>query len=110
MLQFPDAEVDKKAGRRHLVITLGKRNAGIYYSLLLVAMYLWIVGAVVLGYMPYPVLISLLVLPKAIAAIKGALNDYNKFEELIPAQGANVQTVLGVHVLLAVGFLIASVL
>jgi 1,4-dihydroxy-2-naphthoate octaprenyltransferase len=108
--EFPDAEADKKAGRKHLVISLGKRNAGIYYSFLLVAMYLWIIGAVVLGYMPYPVLISLLTIPKAKAAIKGALNDYDKFEELIPAQGANVQTVLGTHFLLALGFIIASFL
>jgi len=108
--EFPDAEADKKAGRKHIVITLGKRNAGIYYSFLLIAMYLWIVGAVVLGYMPYPVLISLLTVPKALAAIKGAMHDYDKFEELIPAQGANVQTVLGVHALLAVGFLVASFL
>jgi 1,4-dihydroxy-2-naphthoate octaprenyltransferase len=108
--EFPDAEVDKKAGRKHIVISLGKRNAGIYYSFLLAAMYLWIVGAVALGYMPYPVLISLLTVPKALAAIKGALRDYDKFEELIPAQGANVQTVLGTHALLAVGFIIASLL
>lgn len=108
--EFPDAEADERAGRKHIVITLGKRNAGIYYSFLLVAMYLWIVGAVVLGYMPYPVLISLLTVPKALTAIKGALNDYDKFEELIPAQGANVQTVLGTHALLAVGFLVASFL
>lgn len=108
--EFPDAEADKNAGRRHLVISLGKRNAGIYYSFLLVAMYLWIVGVVVLGYMPYPVLISLLTIPKALAAMKGALKDYDKFEELIPAQGANVQTVLGTHFLLALGFIIASLL
>lgn len=108
--EFPDTEVDKKAGRRHLVISLGKRNAGIYYSLLMVAMYLWIIGAVALGYMPYPVLLALLTVPTALKAVKGALKDYDKFEELIPAQGANVQTVLGTHFLLAVGFLIARFL
>jgi 1,4-dihydroxy-2-naphthoate octaprenyltransferase len=108
--EFPDAEVDKKAGRKHLVIALGKRNAGIYYSFLVVAMYLWIVGAAVLGYMPYAALIALLTVPFARAAVSGALNDYDKFEELIPAQGANVQMVLGTHFLLAIGFIVASFL
>ena len=108
--EFPDAEADKNAGRRHLVISLGKRKAGIYYSLLMASMYLWIVGAVALGYMPYPALLALLTIPASKTAINGALKDYDKFEELIPAQGANVQTVLGTHALLAVGFIIASFL
>jgi 1,4-dihydroxy-2-naphthoate octaprenyltransferase len=108
--EFPDAEVDEKAGRKHLVISLGKRNAGIYYSFLVVVMYLWIIGAVALGYMPYPALLALLTIPKSLNAIKGALKDYDKFEEFIPAQAANVQVVLGTHFLLALGFIVASFL
>lgn len=108
--EFPDVEADRNAGRRHLVIALGKRNAGIYYSLLLAVMYLWIIGGAALGYMPYPVLLALLTIPASLKAIKGALRDYDSFERLIPAQAANVQVVLGTHFLLAVGFLAASLL
>ncbi len=107
---FPDVDADKKAGRRHLVISLGKRNAGIYYSLLLAVMYLWIIGGAALGYMPYPVLLALLTIPVSLKAVKGALKDYDSFEGLIPAQAANVQVVLGTHFLLAVGFLTARLL
>lgn len=108
--EFPDVEADKKAGRKHLVISLGKRNAGIYYTFLVAAMYLWIIGGVVRGYIPYPALLALLTIPTALKAVRGALKDYDKFEEFIPAQGANVQMVLGTHFLLAVGFIIGRFL
>ncbi|GAH39455.1 unnamed protein product, partial [marine sediment metagenome] len=50
--EFPDAEADGKAGRKTLPIVMGKEKAGIVYSVLTLALYLWIIGWVVVGKMP----------------------------------------------------------
>jgi 1,4-dihydroxy-2-naphthoate octaprenyltransferase len=104
--EFPDAEADRIGGRRHMVILLGKKRAGQVYAGLLVFMYLWIIGAVAAGYMPVFTLVSLLTIPIAMKAIRGALHDYDNPEKFIPAQGANVMVNLLTQTLLAAGFLL----
>jgi 1,4-dihydroxy-2-naphthoate octaprenyltransferase len=106
--EFPDADADRLGGRRHLVIILGKRKAGMLYTLITLLTYLWIPFGILMGVFPAWTLLSLLTLPFAARAIKGALVDYNHDTRLIPAQGANVAMVLLTQVLLAVGFFIAA--
>ena len=106
--EFPDAEADKAGGRRHLVICLGKKNAGIFYSLMTLTVYIWITVGVFLQILPKWALLSLLTLPFGIKAIKGALSDYDDFERLIPAQGANIIVVLGTQALFALGLFLAA--
>jgi 1,4-dihydroxy-2-naphthoate octaprenyltransferase len=98
--EFPDAEADKIANRKTLPIILGHRGAAVVYSTLVIATYLWIVLGVILNIMPVWTLLALLTLPVGIKAIKGSLT-YKTFEELIPAQGANVMIVLGIQYVLA---------
>jgi len=106
--EFPDAEADRLGGRRHLVILLGKRKAGILYTLITLLTYLWIPFGILMGIFPSWTLLSLFTLPFAARAIKGALADYDHRERFISAQGANVAMVLLTQVLLAVGFFIAA--
>jgi len=107
--EFPDAEADKKAGRKTLPITMGKKKAGIVYSALTLLVYLWIIGGVVARAMPVFCLIALLTLPLAIKAIQGALKpeDMNK---LVPAMANNVLVILLTQLLLGIGYILAGVL
>lgn len=105
--EFPDLEPDRRGGRRNLVIALGREKAGRLYTLLTVSMYMWIVGSVLAGLMPPPVLMTLLTIPFALKAGRGALRDYSEQEKFISALGANVVVVLGTQALLAVGYLVA---
>ncbi|MGA1868283.1 MAG: prenyltransferase [bacterium] len=106
--EFPDTEADKSGGRRHLVIMLGKKKAGIFYCITSLSVYIWISGGVILKIFPMWVLLALLTLPVSIKAIKGAFFDYDNFEKFIQAQGANIIVVLVTQALFAIGFFIAA--
>ena len=106
--EFPDVEADKKADRKTLPITMGRKKAGIVYSVLTVIVYFWIIGAVVAGQMPPFSLIALLTLPLAIKAIQGALK-HQEMGKLIPAMANNVMVVLLTQLLLGIGYILARV-
>ncbi|MFC1913128.1 prenyltransferase [Chloroflexota bacterium] len=106
--EFPDIAADSKAGRKTLPIVLGPAKASIVYVVLTVAVYLWIIGAVVTRYMPPFTLIALLTLPFAIKAIQGALK-YHDLTKLVPAMANNVLVVLFTQLLLGIGYILARV-
>ncbi len=106
--EFPDAEVDREAGRRHLVVLLGKRKSARLYVAGLVATYTSIVLAVAVNYAPIPVLISLLTIPIAYKAGSMALKNYNQTPGLIPAQGSNVLMILITIALIGVGYCVGT--
>jgi len=108
--EFPDAEADRKAGRKTLPITMGKMRASILYSVFTSIVYLWIIGTVVAGLMPVFSLIALLTLPIAVRAIQGAIKYREKIEQLIPAMRDNVLVVLLTQVLLGIGYILSVVL
>jgi len=105
--EFPDVEADRAGGRGHLVIALGRRRAGYVYLAWLLATYLAIIGGVAWGAMPPWCLIALLTLPLAWKAAGAALKHYDDLPRLIPGLAANVQTILGTDLLLALGYLLA---
>lgn len=106
--EFPDAEADRKGGRKTLPIVLGKAKAGILYSALTVAVYVWIVGGVIARTMPAFSLLGLLTLPFAMRAINGALN-YDDESKLMPALGGNVMIVLLTQLLMGIGYILARI-
>lgn len=106
--EFPDAEVDKNAGRRHLVILLGKKKAATVYVAGLAATYISIVLAVWVGYSPIPVLLSLVTIPIAYKAGRIALRSYDRPSDLVPAQGSNVITILLTILMIGIGYAIAA--
>jgi len=107
--EFPDAEADRKAGRKTLPIIIGKAKASIVYSVLTVIVYLWIIGGVAAGQMPAFSLIALLTLPLAIKAIQGALK-HQDMSKLVPAMASNVLVVLLTQLLLGIGYILARVI
>jgi 1,4-dihydroxy-2-naphthoate octaprenyltransferase len=106
--EFPDAEIDKVAGRRHIVILLGKKGSAWLYVAGEAATYASIILAVAVGAAPFPVLISLLSLPMAYKAGRLTLKNYDRTPDLVPAMGSNVLFILSTITLMACGFVIAS--
>jgi 1,4-dihydroxy-2-naphthoate octaprenyltransferase len=104
--EFPDAEADKVANRKTLPIQIGYKGAAVVYAIFMILTYLFVVAGVIFKMMPAWTLLSLLTLPLAIKAIQGAFT-FIALEELIPAQGANVMTVLLTQLLLGIGYMIA---
>lgn len=102
--EFPDADVDKTAGRHHVVILLGKRRSAWVYVACLVVTYASIILGVMLGAAPITVLISLATIPIAFKAGRITLANYDRIPNLVPAMGANVLMILITIFLIAVGF------
>jgi len=107
--EFPDAEADRSAGRKTLPITMGQGKAAVVYSVITVAVYLWIAGGVAAGLMPAFSLIALLTLPVALKSIQGALR-YQEEARLLPAMAGNVLVVLLTQLLLGIGYILAGIL
>ena len=107
--EFPDAEADRKAGRKTLPIVMGKTKASRLYSVLTLVVYLWIIGGVVAGQMPAFSLLALLTFPLAIKAIRGA-RKHEEMSQLVPAMANNVLVVLLTQLLLGIGYILAGVL
>jgi 1,4-dihydroxy-2-naphthoate octaprenyltransferase len=107
--EFPDWEADQRGGRKHWVITLGKKDASYLFVALLVASYLCIVIGVFTKIMPLVTLIGLGTMGFGWKAAKGALRYYDNMEKLVPVLGANVITILGTQALLALGYMIAAI-
>ena len=115
--EFPDVEADMLANRKTVPITLGKKNAAIFYSVVAIAVYVWIIVWVAAGFfgwtstwvMPPWALLALLTLPLTIRAIKGAIHndDASKF---MPGMAANVMTVLATQFLLGLGYILGRII
>jgi len=106
--EFPDTEADKKASRKTLPISTGKAKASLVYSVLTLAVYLWIAAWVIAGIMPAFALIALLTAPFAIKAIQGA-RRHQEMTRLMPAMANNVLVVLLTQLLLGLGYILATV-
>jgi len=106
--EFPDQEADRKGGRRHLVITLGKKNASLLFVGLIAASYLCIIIGVATKMMPFLALVGLGTIGFGWKAAKGALRYYHDTNRLVPLLGVNVITILGTQALLTIGYVIAT--
>ncbi len=105
--EFPDCDADRKGGRRHLVIFMGKKKASYLFVAFLAASYACILIGVITRMMPVITLIGLGTVVIGWKAARGAVRYYNDTHELVPVLGKNVVTILGTQALLALGYVIA---
>ena len=106
--EFPDAEYDVTVKRRTLPISIGKKGALIFYSVLTIIVYLWIIGTIISRDMPVFTLLGLLTFPLAFRAIDGAFK-YDDMSKLVPAMANNVFVVLLTQLLMAIGFILGGI-
>ena len=112
--EFPDVEADRKGGRKTTPVVFGMEAAGRFFRLATIAVYVWIVGCVLVTVatgsvvMPVYSLLSFLSLPLAVKAMKGS-KEYSDRERLVPALGSNVMFILTTQVLLGVAYILEKV-
>jgi len=104
--QFPDAEADKRIGRRHLPITIGKRRSSLIYAIFTAFTYLTIMAGIYSKLFPPATLLGMATLFMAVPASIGAYRHAEDVNRLIPYLGLNVVVNIATPVLLAVGFLV----
>jgi 1,4-dihydroxy-2-naphthoate octaprenyltransferase len=101
--QIPDADADRKVGRRHLVITMGRPAAARLAGLLLLGSYGLLGSAIWVGWLPTWTAIALAPLPAAIwvsTRLRGALSSPAQLNTLL---GINVAVLLATLALLICG-------
>lgn len=113
--EFPDVEADRKGGRKTTPVAFGLEASARFFKTATIAVYVWIVGCVLLTLvtgtviMPVYSLLALLTLPLAVKAIRGS-KAYNDRNRLVPALGSNVAFILITQVLLGAGYILEKLL
>ena len=106
--EFPDVEADMLAKRKTVPISIGRDKAAIFYSVVAIAVYVWIIGWVAAREMPVWTLLALLTLPITIRAINGA-RHHEDASILMPGMAANVMTVLLTQLFTGIGYILGRV-
>lgn len=105
--QFPDREADRWAGRNHLLLAWGSPAGVAVYGLFLIAAYVSVVLAVMVGVLPPLVLLSLATVPVAALAFRGLQRHQDTVPELVPHMAQHVALTLVTPLLLALGIAIS---
>lgn len=106
--QFPDVEADRRFGRAHLPIKIGRRASSRVYIAFLALAYLALAASVLLGLLPAWSLLGLATILIAIPAGRGAAQFSEDIAKLIPHLGQNVLINLLTPLLVAIGLFIAA--
>lgn len=101
--QIPDAEADRKIGRKHLVITLGAKAAARLVATLLLGSYVLIAAATFSSALPPWSLLALAPLPGALWISLRLPDALTRPDALNQVLGLNVATLLSTLALLIVG-------
>lgn len=104
--EFPDAEADRRGGRRHLVILLGTRRSAALYFLCVLLVFVVIAAGPLLLNVPHAAWIALAALPLGLAAAFLAWRHHDDPPRLVKAQGLNVALVIVTNLLLALAYLL----
>lgn len=101
--EIPDAPADREAGKRTLVVRIGRERAARVFPALLGAAYGLLALSVVLRFLPLPALLPLVTLPLAVRAVSIARTRHSDTPRLIPANATTVLMTLLFGALLAAG-------
>lgn len=106
MNQYPDIEADREAGRRHLIISRGRRAGVVVFAAFHVSAYLSIAAGFALGLLPAWGMLSLMTMILALPVAVALYRNHGAAEKLLPAMAGNVLVILLTPALLAVGLLL----
>lgn len=104
--QFPDVEADKSIGRKHFPILIGRQASSLIYGAFLLLSFVSIGVGVALKLLPPASLLGLLAIVLAVPAFRGAYQNAENIEKLIPSMGQNVMINIVTPVLVAIGLFI----
>ena len=103
---FPDYQGDKDAGKRTLVVRMGRKTAAKLYVILLAFPYAFVVITVILGVMSWYALIALSTIPLGLLCAKITLTSYDDSKKIAPACAATIMN----HLITILTLIIAYIL
>ncbi len=106
--EFPDYRADRGAGKRTIVVRLGKKRASRGYAFLMLCTYLSILLPIAFSYTTIWVLYSFITLPLAAIGVGTAWKYYDEIPRLVPANVATVMVHLLVGLFMSFAFIVAN--
>ncbi len=106
--EVPDYEADRRVGKRHLVVILGKERAVRGIPLLFALVYASILLGAALRFTPAWTLLALLTLPGALMVVRAARESYSDVPRYIPAMAGTIAVYSTTGALLAAGYVISA--
>lgn len=106
--EFPDYNADKEAGKKHLVVRLGKAKAARGHAVIMASAYISIAIFVVFGWVSPYALVMFLTIPLAITSIRYSRDFYSDSFRIIPANASTIQVHMIIGILMTLGYLLAA--
>ncbi|MFX1283659.1 MAG: 1,4-dihydroxy-2-naphthoate octaprenyltransferase [Promethearchaeota archaeon] len=105
--EFQDIEADQEAGKRTLVVVLGKTRAVRIYIIGMICAYVFILIGIIGAVFPVFLLLPFITIPIAAKAILTAKRNYMLIEELQPANATTILTHFTFGIMMALAFILA---
>jgi 1,4-dihydroxy-2-naphthoate octaprenyltransferase len=107
--EFPDARADEAAGKRTLVVRLGRERAARWFGAILAVAYIALALAPLIG-LPFTVWLGFIGAPHAIAAGRRLRRCHDLPREIIPAQAWTLLSFVLMAAGIGAGFVLVAVL
>lgn len=106
--EFPDYEADKMVNKNTFVVLLGKEKAIILFNIFLWLVYIIIAVCAIFRSLPWISLITFLTIPLAFRIMKVSRKNFDKVDELLPANAGTIGLHIMVSFLMSVSFLLKA--
>ncbi|MDO8603664.1 MAG: 1,4-dihydroxy-2-naphthoate octaprenyltransferase [Candidatus Omnitrophota bacterium] len=106
--EFPDYEADKAVSKNTFVVLLGKEKAITLFNIFLWLIYIIIAACVIFRILPWAILITFLTIPAAFRITEVSRKNFDKVNELLPANAGTIGLHIMVSFLMSVSFLLKA--
>ena len=108
--EFPDYEADILANKRTWIVKLGKERAIKIYHILLFLVYFTIASGIIFRFLPFFGILAFISLPLTLRAIAVSWKNYDRIEELLPANAITIRLHSIIGLLLTAGYFLDKLL
>ncbi len=108
--ELPDHDADKAAGKKTIIVIMGKEKAARGFYLLMPSAYVVIALAIAVGIVPWQGLLIMLTVPVAWKTLKIASANYPNTSNLTPAMARTIFIHFAFGALLSAGYVAAGIL